>query len=461
MALALLYLFILALMGYATLSGIAGRRRSSLWRSAGTCAALGAGEMGFLLLLLSLAGIRPERASICVLAAIALAVTAWFWRRGRLVIPAAGADSAAAGERWARLPALAAAGVVALVALLAAGNAVTDWDAFAIWALKARWVLAQPLIPRPALFSDLSLSYSHLDYPLLFPFLTAGAYAVGGGPVERAGQLLCPFLLAALASILYDGARDFLPRLPAALLVAIVLLLPQTLRFAPSGQATLLLLVFHAASLVALVRWTNAGRRSDLALLSLFSAFLALTKNEGLAMAAINGAVVLGLCLLRRSRRLWLHGGAAIAGTIFLLLPWTVWNWSTPRSHEDYGGRLRPGIILAHLDRIPAILAHLGRRLVDFRSFGWFWLLLALLALGGRRAWRRTDARVLWLAWLAQVCAYVLAFMVTPWDLHELLDMISARMLLHTVPCAALILACHWSAAPGLPPGATGASTGR
>jgi hypothetical protein len=444
-----IYLIVLLLMGYSTLSAIAGRQRRNLWRTAGTCAALGAGQMGFLLLGWSLLGGTPTRGAVCVLEVMALAATLWLWRRGRLFLPESRADGLAAADRWVIAPTVAISGVVALVALVAIRNPVIDWDAFAIWGTKARWLLGQPLTPRPALFSDLSLSYSHLDYPLLFPFLTAGAYAMAGGPIEQAGQFLCPFLLAALASILYDGIRDYLPRLPAALLVLVVLLLPQMLYFAPTGQPTLPLLVFYAASLVALARWTNSGGREHLFLLALFSAFLALTKNEGMALAAINGAAVLGVCLFRRTRRSWLDCGLGMATFVVLLLPWTLWNWCTPRTHEDYGGRLRPAAILAHHDRLPTILAHLQERLLDAHSFGWFWLLLPLLAVAGYRAWHRTDVRVLWFAWLAHISLYVLVFMVTPWDLQVLLNMISARLLLHTVPAATLIAACHWSSVRG------------
>jgi hypothetical protein len=446
------YLVLLLLIGYPTLSAIAGRQRRSLWRSAGTVAALGAGQMGFLLLCWSLVGGRPTDGVVCALDVMALAATLWLWRTGRLLLPELRADSSlATTDRWVIAPAVAISGVVALVALLAIGNPVIDWDAFAIWGTKARWLLAQPLTPRPALFSDLSLSYSHLDYPLLFPFLTAGAYAMAGGPIEQAGQFLCPFLLAALASILYDGVRDYLPRLPSAFLVLVVMLLPQTLYFAPTGQAALPLLVFYAGSLVALARWTNSGGREHVILLALFSVFLALTKNEGLALAVINGTAVLSVCLFRGTRRRWLDCGLGIGMFVVLVLPWTLWNWSTPRSHEDYGSLLRPGVILGNHDRLPAILAHLQRSFLDAHSFGWFWLLLPLLAVAGYRAWRKADVRVLWFAWLAHISLYVLIFMVTPWELQELLKITSARLLLHAVPAATLIAACHWSSVRGAP----------
>jgi len=46
-----------------------------------------------------------------------------------------------------------------------------EWDAFAIWGFKAKVLTHEALRPTPAYFHDLTLSYSHLDYPLMVPFL--------------------------------------------------------------------------------------------------------------------------------------------------------------------------------------------------------------------------------------------------------------------------------------------------
>jgi len=92
--------------------------------------------------------------------------------------------------------------------------------------------------PDTAYFHDLTLSYSHLDYPLMVPFLTAGAYAAMGTVDDQTGKLVSVFLDVLIVPMVYLGLRWKLRRLPAACLSAILAMLPVMFRYGASDVRT-------------------------------------------------------------------------------------------------------------------------------------------------------------------------------------------------------------------------------
>ena len=110
------------------------------------------------------------------------------------------------GDVWIVAPlAITLAGLVMIV-VVALSSPLSEWDAFAIWGFKAKVLTHDALRPTPAYFHDLTLSYSHLDYPLMFPFLTAGAYAAMGTVDDQTGKLVSVFLDVLIVPMVYSGA---------------------------------------------------------------------------------------------------------------------------------------------------------------------------------------------------------------------------------------------------------------
>src|SRR5439155_6948525 len=130
------------------------------------------------------------------------------------------------------------------VALVTLPYRVPEPDAWAIWSLKAKVVTREALNPRPAYFTTLSLSYSHLDYPLLLPFLTAGHFAMQGAMDDRASQSIHFFLYVGLITSVYAISRANLRRPAAMLLTLTTAAIPTLITWAPSGDADLLLMFF-------------------------------------------------------------------------------------------------------------------------------------------------------------------------------------------------------------------------
>ncbi len=139
--------------------------------TAGLSLCMGPGVMAISLIFLSMLGLRPGRVEILALTGICLMASAILWRRD------SGEPTAASGRvprLWAAVCIAAIAYGMWAIALDALGYPVIEWDAFAIWQLKAQVLTLLPLHPRPTYFSNLNLSYSHLRYPLLAPMMSAG-----------------------------------------------------------------------------------------------------------------------------------------------------------------------------------------------------------------------------------------------------------------------------------------------
>ena len=227
-----------------------------------------------------------------------------------------------------------------MIVVVALSSPLAEWDAFAIWGFKAKVLAHEALRPTPAYFHDLTLSYSHLDYPLMVPFLTAGAYAAMGTVDDQTGKLVSVFLDVLLVPMVYLGLRWKLRRLPAACLSAILAMLPVMFRYAGVGCADLPLAMFYAGSIFYVARWIDRQQWPDLILAILFSAFAAFTKNEGTVLALMNGAVILGFGLWSGRRRAWIGAAAFFAGLLAMDAAWLIWSRNLPRTHEDYGSKL-------------------------------------------------------------------------------------------------------------------------
>ena len=299
--------------------------------------------------------------------------------------------------------------------------------------------------PAPAYFHDLTFSYSHLDYPLLFPFLTAGAYAATGTTADRTAEVISIFLDVLTVPMLYLGLRWKLPRLPAICLSAVPILLPITFRLAGSGCADLPLAAFYAGSVLYAARWIDEGQREDLVLAILFSVFVAFTKNEGLVLALINGVVMGAFAIRSRPRSGWTGAAIFFGGLLLLDGPWLIWNHSLPRTHEDYGTKLLSPLVLTNLGRLANVLPAMITKSAEFKTWGLLWFLLGSMALIGWRAFGRRFVQAVWIMLALQLAAYALVYCVTPWNLDELMAISLDRLLWHTVPAVVLLIGWHWA----------------
>jgi hypothetical protein len=408
------YIAATLVIGLGALS-LVGKRARPPVELFGFAATLGMGATGTLLIWLSMVGLRPSRWSVMALAVMSVAILCV--RRVRV-------QRACEAMQWMLL--LPAGLLVYLIIVVAAASwALPLWetDAFVIWGLKAKVLAGEALRPRPEYFTDRTLSFSHLDYPLLLPMLDAAGFS----------RLLSPLTYVALGAVVYSAVRAApLARVPAAMIVALLLGAPAVVRWAGAGVADPLVALFAAAAVASTIR------RDDLPIAAACCAFLVMTKLEGMVLAAL---LCVAMLALHRSR----FGIACVTGAILTALPWIAWSLDLPRTHEDYGSRISPANVLRNLDKLPTVLAALGRQILDLRAWGMLWPLLALAAAIGFRAFRDMRVIAVWFILIGQMLAFIVAYLVTPWNLAELIPMTQHRLLLQIAPLTAILLGVQWA----------------
>ncbi len=189
-----------------------------------------------------------------------------------------------------------------------------EWDAWAIWNLRARFIYRGYPDDWRNGFSAL-LAWSHTDYPLLLPVAVARAWTLAGRETVAAPAVIGAIFafstpLAAALSLrrVHSTARG-------ALAAAGILLAPAFLRYAPAQCADIPLGFFILATFLAAQRardpmasrawWLLAGTSAGLA---------AWTKNEGALFLLIASPIVAAAATPAGGRRRLEAAGLFLVG---------------------------------------------------------------------------------------------------------------------------------------------------
>jgi len=258
-----------------------------------------------------------------------LALFGWLsFRARRVPPPPLVPTAAAAGFRWSWLLALAFGALLAISCVrlvqMAIALPVGDWDAWAIWNLRAKFLAGPAGAWRFALSP---LASAHPDYPLLLSGFVARTWRAGGNmdpivpPVTSLlfFGILLAFLVSAVA--LVRGTAS-------GLLAGLVTLCTTSLLvWAPAQYADIPLAVYYLGAIALLfvdaVRAPPSGHW-PLFWAGLCTSFAAWTKNEGIVFLAIVGIVFCALSLWRRAGQTFSGAPWLLAGMVpgVLLMVW-------------------------------------------------------------------------------------------------------------------------------------------
>lgn len=437
-ALSAAYVACIICIGASALKALPGERRHVSGGQTAAAFALGCGILSTALFWMSMAGIRPTRMSVGG-AAILLSLCfygAYRAKHGPAVVVDPGGGPFISGMLF-----IAALFGLAFVAFASVGVPLYEWDAIAIWGLKAKAVYHEP-VREAAYFHDLTKSYSHLDYPLGVPFLTAGVYAMLGGVNDIWGKSILPCVYLAFVFLIFSFLCGILDRWCALSLSAAAAFTPAVIRWAGAGTADSVLMMYITGAVVFLCRWLEKGRGADIILAILFSSFCVFTKHEGLPFSLALG-ISLGL-VSPRGRRRWAF--VFLLGVMAASLPWFGFLQNLPQTKENYWMRATPAHMIPNLDRLKVILPAFAEELVRFNNWGGVWVLLAASAAIGIQAFRESPTRLLWFTLFQMACIYLLAYVVTPHDAKDLIDVSLTRLCIHLLPAALLLTGIHLGA---------------
>ncbi len=323
-----------------------------------------------------------------------------------------------------------------------------EWDAWAIWNQRARFVLRAGAEWRRAFAPE--LSWSQLEYPLLLPLSVARLWAYAGETPLAPAILAAAFTFS--APIALGGAVARAAGNLAGAVAALVLLATAQLSLAGATQyADVPVAALFVAGLGALVQAGPAegrARAGRLALAGLIFGLAGWTKNEGLAAAGCAVIAHLALGWPARGKRalpdaLPVAAGAALPAAAWITFHAVLVPRFATALAQDGGApqklldASRWGLVLSTLESaFPGGEHHVAA----------FAVALAI-AVGARP---RTLLRsVPLLAGILLLCADVLVYVLTPQDLAWHLGTSAGRVLLQAWP--ALLLGLFAAAAPRAP----------
>ncbi len=432
----------LALLGHGVLSLLVRRSELPLHTWCALTFGLGAGTVGVLLFWLSLAGLAPTRECVLAVAASGVVAAAALHAHGHTVVPRLPQCRA---KPW---PDRALAALllipIAWMAVETLSQPFHNIDAIAIWGLKAKVVALEP-VRRAAYFTDVSRSFSHLDYPLLLPFLTAAVYTLTGTWAEHLAKMIHLAFFVSFVLLVYSQVRRRVSCRAALALLLVYVGSRRLLTQCGAGIADLLVMFYYFGAVSFLHDWAASRSRSSLAIGAAMNAFLMFTKNEGLALGMVNMAVFGALAWSPSRRAAARTACLALLAGLAMNMPWLIFRAGLPKTHENYMGRLRIDILADNVQRIGPIAAAFGKSLCSWASWGGLWALLAAAAFLGARSTRGRPICILWGLLLLHVGCYGVVMIVTPWDVSELLAIKTFPLLLQASPLVPLIIAEHWA----------------
>ena len=308
-------------------------------------------------------------------------------------------------------------------------------DYLTIWGFKALVLSKNDAIRIPS-FMDWRYIHHHQDYPVLFPCIQALLYRLSGDVLDRAAKLLYPLLLLCASLALYFRLLRRRGLTAALIGGGLCLLTPAISGFHPgicSAYMDVPLGLFLLLAFLSGMEWLDRGRATDGLIAGLYLAAAALTKNEGMAAAAL-ALTIFCIAWLRQGAKKYWKGFLWLA-----LLPaasagaWFVLRTHLPAGASDYVDLFTDESNLERISAVPSVMARYLLELVHFERWGFLWVLFALGApLWIRRGWWIPGAFV-----AAMALVHISAVTVSPLNVdYQILSAVS-RLVGQLAPIAA------------------------
>lgn len=375
---------------------------------------------------------------------------------------------------WVRL----ARGLVLVIwASLVAQTLLTPqrlWDERAIFGIKAAVLYEDDTVRSPALL-DPDFVQGHPRYPLLLPLAEASIYSWLGRVDDRWAKLVPPLTGLGLWLTFAGVLTRRLGAGPAWLWTLLMATTPALTTWEYgflSAQADAVVGCFHGVSVLYLWDWLTDRTERDgeatsppvppLATAGLMAALALWTKDEGIALGLVDGALLTGLGWLalgrnrecrsaRVLRRAFGAAAAALVPVLLIALPWFLHRRQLPLTEEmGYFDRLGLEALWGGLAAVPWIARHLvSRMFLEAGTWGLHWWGAAAACLLRPRRAGMTAQALLWLDVLGALAALTVAGMLAPIPAEEHIGGSAHRFLLQLTPVAVLLIATQCHSDPG------------
>ncbi len=313
-----------------------------------------------------------------------------------------------------------------------------EWDAWAIYAMHAKYILAAGQ-DWPRALGHPQLAWSHADYPLLISGSIARAWAYLGEQAPVAPwviSILFSFSTVALLVVAVAQLRNW----TTALIGGLVLLgTPFFLGYA-GGELSDIPVGYFMLTATALVVMgaQDPENKGQLILAGIAAGFAAWTKNEGLLFCVVIGFAFGTYSLIRGSLRTFAIFSAGVACALLPVLYFKV-RFAPPNDIMEGQG----WIAVAQLfngDRHRIILSFLRREITSFGEWQFCpFFIMGLCLIGPNwRRWQRAEF-VAPVALLLMFAGYYCIYLITPNDIRWHLETSLNRLLLQLWPLCVFV----------------------
>ncbi|HVP22213.1 MAG TPA: glycosyltransferase family 39 protein, partial [Anaerolineaceae bacterium] len=318
-----------------------------------------------------------------------------------------------------------------------------SFDAYAIWNLRARFILFSPQNWTLA-FSPLISWKAHVDYPLLWPMNMLRMWLILGRDSVEAGIVQTALFFVLIPGLLVGGLLKLRDRSQAFLGGILILGMPAFFNYSTFQAADTPLAYFYMATLLLFLGYERDRSPGLLALAGLATGLAGWTKNEGL-MFEIGVAVYLLARFLRPPFRASLRKLGWFGLGLALPLATTLIFKILLAPAGDLIGTQNAGEIMAKLldpSRYATIVAYVASYLPNLG--GWIWPMAAAVPLYGLAA-GKAKIQPGWLVFMIlgiTFLGYFGVYLITPhpleWHLKYSFDRLMFQLL---IPALFLMLA--------------------
>ncbi len=327
-------------------------------------------------------------------------------------------------------------------------NTHGDYDAHAIWNLRARFIYRTGADWLVSFSPDLYWKF-HTDYPLLIPLNTVWAWRFLGGEVMRVPAIQAMLFTSGLIGLLFFSVYILRGLGSASLSTLILLSTPMFAKLGSFQTADIPLTYFLLATLSLLFMYSKVKSTGILILAGLMAGLAAWTKNEGFLFAVVVLGVGGLLTLLRKTsirELLALVGGAgfpiAVTGYFKIFIG----------TSNDLLSKVELFTKIIDPSRYITIFRMLISGLISLGEWPFSIVIVLIIYMLVMRSQLRSDERpgilIVLSLLILQLIGYLLVYLLTPHPLEWHLTYSLERLLLHFLP-GILFLLPLFTSAPG------------
>jgi hypothetical protein len=322
-------------------------------------------------------------------------------------------------------------------------------DAVFNWGLKSKAIFLGRAVPMRLLETNVS---PNPTYPLLMPLAQSYVSLFLGEYDDFCAKWICVLLFMSFLGFLYFALRRTGASLRTGLFaVLVVCTIPQVVEQVSNGYADLPVGIYFGLAGICFCLWLREESHLFMVLAALFSAFAALTKDEGLAAAVLLFCCFVTAMLARRKGSI-AHALTGIVGFVaifgVLLLPWLRLKIHLELAAQAYLVRRPfPRFEWGRLERLWPIFYQYQLQWFSLRNWNLLWVfILVALAVGYKRSLRGERAWIGSLL-LGQLMIYTMFYILVPDENHPVMNLpwylmtTVSRMLLQLTPLSVFFLA--------------------